>query len=304
MAEQQESNNTPPLNSLTVSSGGRAGTEKKQIEKKKQERKERKSYANTTVVEYQNQTSHQMARVASWGLGGVQWKAKQPGQKGLRILSFDGGGTRGVLSIAMLKELMTRVSPNGDKQPYELFDIICGTSTGGIIAVLLGAQRRSVAETEALYDEFIDKVFGKKSNIKLVSETAAYDELELEKLLYSMCGDELLLDSNRYDCSRVFCLSTKVNNNPPQAKVWRNYNYPPGQRSRYPGAFRINTVTAVRATSAAPTFFTPVQWEQGLYCDGALVANNPTAIALQEAKVNQTKLHAQCSTTLQYTTLR
>jgi Patatin-like phospholipase len=76
-----------------------------------------------------------------------------------------------------------------------------------------------------------------------------------------------------------------VNNNPPQAKVWRNYNYPPGQRSRYPGAFRINTVTAVRATSAAPTFFTPVQWEQGLYCDGALVANNPTAIALQEAKV-------------------
>ena len=76
-----------------------------------------------------------------------------------------------------------------------------------------------------------------------------------------------------------------MNNNPPQAKVWRNYNYPPGQRSRYPGAFRINTVTAVRATSAAPTFFTPVQWEQGLYCDGALVANNPTAIALQEAKV-------------------
>jgi hypothetical protein len=38
------------------------------------------------------------------------------------------------------------------------------------------------------------------------------------------------------------------------------------------------------ATTAAPTFFTPVQWEGGLYCDGALVANNPTAIALQEAK--------------------
>lgn len=178
-----------------------------------------------------------------------------------------------------------RISPNEKVQPYELFDIICGTSTGGIIAVLLGSQRRTVGETEQLYDDFIDKVFGKKSNLKLVSETAAYDELELEKLLYSMCGDELMLDSNRYDCSRVFCLSTKVNNNPPQAKVWRNYNYPPGQKSRYPGAFRVNTVTAVRATSAAPTFFTPVQWEEGLYCDGALVANNPTAIALQEAKV-------------------
>ena len=83
VAEQQESNNVAPLSSLAVN-GGRGGSEKKQIEKKKQERKEKKSYANTTVVEYQNQTSHQMARVASWGLGGVQWKAKQPGQKGLR----------------------------------------------------------------------------------------------------------------------------------------------------------------------------------------------------------------------------
>ena len=63
-----------------------------------------------------------------------------------------------MLSIAMLKEIMGRISPNEKVQPYELFDIICGTSTGGIIAVLLGAQRRSVAETEALYDEFIDKV--------------------------------------------------------------------------------------------------------------------------------------------------
>ena len=63
----------------------------------------------------------------------------------------------------MLKELMMKVSPSGKVQPYELFDIICGTSTGGIIAVLLGAQRRSVGETEALYDEFIDKVRERES---------------------------------------------------------------------------------------------------------------------------------------------
>lgn len=106
----------------------------------------------------------------------------------------------------------------------------------------------------------------------------------LEKVLYDICGDALLLDANQHDCTRVFCVSTKVNNNPPQTFIWRNYNYPQGQASRYPGTFRANTQTAVRATTAAPTFFTPVQWEGGLYCDGALVANNPTAIALQEAK--------------------
>ena len=101
-----------------------------------------------------------------------------------------------------------------------------------------------------------------------------------------MCGEQLLLDSNQYDCPRVFCVSTKVNTYPPATKIWRNYNYPPGQQSRYLGTFRVNTVTAVRATTAAPTFFTPVPWEGGLFCDGALVANNPTAIALQEAKVS------------------
>ena len=238
---------------------------------------------STTIVEYTNLKAAQMARVASWGLGGVQWKPKQPGQKGLRILSLDGGGTRGVLSIAYLKELMKRVG--GGKQPHEVFDIICGTSTGGIIAVLLGAQRRPLDVTEALYDDFIDKVFGQKSNLKLVTEQAFYDETALEAILHKMCGEELLLDSNQNECSRVFCISTKVNNNPPQTQIWRNYNYPPGQLSRYPGTFRVNTITAVRATTAAPTFFTPVQWEGGLFCDGALVANNPTAIALQEAKV-------------------
>jgi Patatin-like phospholipase len=114
---------------------------------------------------------------------------------------------------------------------------------------------------------------------------ATYDAGDWEIVLDQLCGDELLLDSNRHDCARTLAVSTKMNINPPSPKLWRNYNYPPGQVSRYPGSYRINTKTAIRSTTAAPTFFTPVQWNGGLYCDGALVANNPTAIAVQEAKV-------------------
>eukprot|EP01038_Epipyxis_sp_PR26KG_P004221 gene4221-5997_t len=242
---------------------------------------------NTTVVDYSYLTVPQMARVTSWGLGGVKWKPRHPNQKGLRILSLDGGGTRGVISITLLKELMNSVSASSGRkvQPHEVFDIICGTSTGGIIAVLLGTQLRSVEYTEAIYDDFIEKVFSYKNNLKLVTEQAYYDENTLEKKIYEMCGNELLLDSNQQECPRVFCVSTKMNTNPPQTNIWRNYNYPPDQKSRYPGTYRVNTQTAVRATSAAPTFFVPVQWEGGIYADGALVANNPAAIALQEAKV-------------------
>lgn len=249
----------------------------------------------TTIVEYVNLKPVQMARVAAWGLGGVPWKPRQPGQKGLRILSLDGGGTRGVLTIAFLKEIFQRVNAlpagSGERtakknlEPFSSFDIICGTSTGGIIAMLLGAQCHSVSESEMMYDDFIDKIFSSRSNLRVLMEQAAYDATEFEKIIYSMAGNMLLLDTNINDCSRVFCVSTKVNSNPPQAKIWRNYNYPPGQSSRYQGSFRVNTGTAIRATTAAPVYFTPVQWEGGLFVDGALVANNPTAIALQEAKV-------------------
>ena len=223
----------------------------------------------------------QMARISLVGLGGLRWEPRVTNQKGLRILSFDGGGTKGVLSLAVLDEILRRA---GQTSPHEMFDIICGTSTGGIIANLLGIKRQKIADAIHLYDALIDKIFVKPSRLRLVSEQATYDAGDWEDVLDTLCGEELLLDSNRHQCARTFCVSTKLNINPPSPKIWRNYNYPVGQIPRYPGAFRVKTKTAIRASTAAPTFFTPVPWNDGLYCDGALVANNPTAIAIQEAK--------------------
>merc|ERR1712070_1034014 len=103
-----------------------------------------------------------------------------------------------------------------------------------------------MGEAERLYDDFIDTVFGQKSTLSLLSQRAFYDESNLEDLMFKYCGDELLIDSNQQDCSKIFCVSTRVNNNPPIPWLWRNYNYPHNSQSRYPGAFRVNTVTAVR----------------------------------------------------------
>ena len=155
---------------------------------------------------------------------------------------------------------------------------------GAIIAALLGLQMHSVSATEKLYDDLIDRIFGKKSQYKLISEQASYDENEWEKILCALTGEEMMVDSNRYNSSRVFMVSTKLNHNPPQTQIWRNYNYPPGVSSRYEGSCRVNVLSAIRATTAAPTFFTPIQWLGGLYGDGALVGNNPTALAYHEAK--------------------
>lgn len=250
--------------------------------------------SNTTVVvDYPQWKPYEMARVIGWALGGVDWKPAQRGQRGLRILSLDGGGTRGVLSISILKELLRRVG-NG-RRPFEMFDVICGTSTGGIIAVLLGAQRMDMDSVELLYESLIGKIFGQRfeskgivsGTMQLLTEKAVYDASAWELILKNMCGDELLVDSNRHVCPRVICVSSNVSSTPQRTQLWTNYNLPPDASSGTPSAWRVNTAKAVRMTSAAPTFFKPVKFNDFEYVDGAITANNPTDIAIREAKVRR-----------------
>jgi patatin-like phospholipase/acyl hydrolase len=70
----------------------------------------------------------------------------------LRVLVMDGGGVRGLSEISMLKDLMQRLQfqeeeamqrPKGGPlpQPWKYFDLICGTSTGGLLAIMLGRLR-------------------------------------------------------------------------------------------------------------------------------------------------------------------
>jgi patatin-like phospholipase/acyl hydrolase len=62
-----------------------------------------------------------------------------------RILALDGGGVRGLSSLLILQNLMQEVQRlKGDKEPprpCEYFDLICGTSTGGLITIMLGRLR-------------------------------------------------------------------------------------------------------------------------------------------------------------------
>jgi calcium-independent phospholipase A2-gamma len=134
--------------------------------------------------------------------------------------------------------------------------------------MLLGVKRQKIGDAINLYDNLIDKIFVKPSRLRLVSERATYDASDWESILDQLCGDALMIDSNRYSCAHTFCVSTSLSINPPPPHIWRNYNYPAGANARYPGTFRVPAKVAVRATTAAPTFFTPIQWNGGLFCDG------------------------------------
>eukprot|EP00921_Rhytidocystis_pertsovi_P013993 GHVQ01022795.1.p1 GENE.GHVQ01022795.1~~GHVQ01022795.1.p1 ORF type:complete len:1190 (+),score=201.74 GHVQ01022795.1:91-3660(+) len=247
-------------------------------------------------------------------MGYCKWKdmVRRRGQKGLRILSLDGGGSRGVLSIRVLKEIRDGLGC----ELHEVFDIICGTSTGGIIALLLGIEKISIDDLEQIYDSLIKHVFhvpfhptlegqntlqqatiispegtfipppplnytsstaasrglSSVSNSlstvsRLLSRQAFYDETCLQSILTSSLGDKTMIDSaSDPRTPKVFCLSTKLSTVPSNLVIWRNYNYPPPSTSSTAsspvtlceGSFRITCADALRATTAAPFFFAPV----------------------------------------------
>ena len=80
----------------------------------------------------------------------------------LKILSLDGGGVRGIATLYLLRGLMRQIALSTDQTPESLrpcdyFDLIAGTSTGGLIAILLG-RLRYVSCPSRLDDSYVDEV--------------------------------------------------------------------------------------------------------------------------------------------------
>jgi patatin-like phospholipase/acyl hydrolase len=77
----------------------------------------------------------------------------------LCLLSLDGGGVRGLSSLLILKRLMEQINPDDPPKPCEYFDMIGGTSTGGLIAIMLGRMRLGIDECIQAYGELATEIF-------------------------------------------------------------------------------------------------------------------------------------------------
>jgi hypothetical protein len=79
-------------------------------------------------------------------------------------------------------------------------------------------------------------------------------------------GDRLMIDSAINPLKpKVAFPSTVISVNPSKLWLWRNYNYPVGHAGRYSGSFRHTVRECLRATTAAPTFFSPLLINGTLY---------------------------------------
>ncbi|KAM7405056.1 hypothetical protein PAMP_012345 [Pampus punctatissimus] len=214
---------------------------------------------------------------------------------GIRVLSIDGGGTRGVVPLQVLKLLEAETG----KKIHQLFDYICGVSTGAVLAFMLGLAHFPLEECADMYRRFGSEVFRQNrlvGTMKMGWSHSYYNTETWETILREKLGDRILIKTARDNLSpKVSAVSAVVNwGTSPKAFVFCNYNHKPGSLSRYAGGSGYQMWQAVRASSAAPGYFQEFTLQSDIHQDGGIILNNPCALAVHESRLLWPNQPFQC----------
>jgi len=119
----------------------------------------------------------------------------------------------------------------------------------------------------------------------MISSRSFYDSTALEMVLKNL-GDPqaTMLDTAANGDLRLIFTSTEVGVFPPQTFLLRNYSYRHDKQSKYEGTSSLKMWEAMRCSTAAPAYFDAFTANGHRLADGGISTNNPTGIALQEAK--------------------
>jgi uncharacterized protein len=187
-----------------------------------------------------------------------------------RVLSIDGGGLKGLFPASFLAEIEEAIG-----EPIaDYFDLIVGTSTGGIIAIGLGLGL-SAAEIRDFYVERGPTIFAGNRWMKLMRQVgwSKYSSVPLERALREVFGERRLGDS------RTRLVIPSLNLETGEVNVYKTAHH-----ERFVMDYKLFAVDVALATAAAPTYFPTYRSAAGTpLIDGGMWANNPAGTAAVEA---------------------
>jgi patatin-like phospholipase/acyl hydrolase len=209
-----------------------------------------------------------------------------------RILSIDGGGIRGILPgqiLVALEKKLQKLDNNKNARIADYFDLIAGTSTGGILTCMYlspseddpGRPKFTAERAVELYLDRGDLIFDISFWQRIRSgggiTDEKYSEKELEDALEDYLGDLMLSDLLKP------CLVTSYDIKNRKGHFFRSH------RARKDDAYNFLVREAARATSAAPTYFEVARakgQDKMMYplIDGGVFVNNPALCAYSEAR--------------------
>ena len=188
----------------------------------------------------------------------------------IQLLALDGGGLRGIFTAAALAawedDFNTTIADH--------FDLIVGTSTGGIIALALGLGI-SPNEILSIYLEHGDRIFPQAGRARHRClrrlRRPRYDAAGLREQLNDCFGDQILGDS------RVRLAIPSYDLAADHVHLFRTPHHSDLRRD-----WRVPAVDVALATAAAPTFLPAHQHQGSRFIDGGVWANNPTLVGVAE----------------------
>ena len=198
-----------------------------------------------------------------------------PKERPFRILSIDGGGICGILPASVLAEIERRFLDG--RSICRHFDMIAGTSTGGVIALALGAEMTS-ATIRDIYIERGGLIFPPRGWV-------ARQLLQLRRLVrYGYDAKVLEEELSRIFHGRVFgdtavrlCIPSFEGRHG-EPWIYKTPHHPDYRIDRHEKMVKVGL-----ATAAAPTFFRSLEHDGYMMVDGGLWANNPIMNAVVDA---------------------
>jgi predicted acylesterase/phospholipase RssA len=233
-------------------------------------------------------------------------------RRGLNLLSLDGGGVKGLFSLIVLEKLMAEVerrdNSHGPRRlPCEYFDLIGGTSTGGLLAIMLGRLQMDVSSCIRAYRNMSNDIFDSSGLLSVFDPVRHGVNFALgepwfsgDKLETAICetinahigvqeredmeaGNLTAKDARLLspEAQKTRCFVCAICEGHHKAERIRSY-LPINRRGRDTTAYKI--WQAGRATSAAPMYFPAIKISDHHYFDGGLFCNNPILEVVREAR--------------------